>query len=114
MIAKQVDLVEGVYQVCEEVPLIPTIGHSPGHVSIAIRSRGQEALITGDMTHHPSQLAHLEWGLAIDYDREQAIRTREQVFADVAGRDVLVIGTHWAGATAGKILHDEKVYRLKI
>jgi glyoxylase-like metal-dependent hydrolase (beta-lactamase superfamily II) len=109
-----VDLVEGEHQVCDEVSLVPTVGHSPGHVSIRIRSGGEEALITGDMTHHPSQLAHPEWGLALDYDAAQARRTREQVFADAADRSVLVMGTHWAGDTAGKVVREGRAFRLKV
>ena len=55
-----VDLVETDARVCEEIDLIPTIGHTPGHVSVRIRSRGEEALITGDFMHHPCQIAHPE------------------------------------------------------
>ena len=52
-----VDLVETDHQVCPEVTLTPTLGHTPGHVSIRIRSQGEEALITGDFLHHPCQFA---------------------------------------------------------
>jgi glyoxylase-like metal-dependent hydrolase (beta-lactamase superfamily II) len=108
-----VDLVEGTHAVCDEVTLVPTIGHSPGHVSVRISSRGENALITGDITHHPSQLAHPEWGSShVDFDYEQAMRTRARVFSDVADRPVLVIGTHWAGVTAGRVKRDGEAFRL--
>ena len=45
----------------EEITLIPTPGHSPGHMSILIESGGQQALLTGDVAHHPCQMAHLDW-----------------------------------------------------
>jgi glyoxylase-like metal-dependent hydrolase (beta-lactamase superfamily II) len=108
------ELVDSPHQVCEEVSLIPTPGHSPGHVSIRVRSQGQEALITGDMSHHPSQLVHLDWGLPIDFDGKQATRTREQVFADAAARSVLVIGTHWAGAGGGRVRKEDGRFRLDV
>ncbi len=41
------------YQVNEEISLFPTPGHTPGHVSVHIRSKGEEAVITGDLLHHP-------------------------------------------------------------
>ncbi len=91
-----VDLVEETHEICEEISLVPTAGHSPGHVSVRISSRGEEGLITGDVTHHPSQLAHPDWGLSIDFDSHQATKTRQRVFADAADRSILVIGTHWA------------------
>jgi glyoxylase-like metal-dependent hydrolase (beta-lactamase superfamily II) len=108
-----VDLVEGTHRLCEEVSLVPTAGHSPGHVSVRISSRGEEGLITGDVTHHPSQLAHLDWGLTIDFDSDQATNTRRRVFADAADRSILVIGTHWAGVTAGRVVRSGNAFSLR-
>ncbi|BBD98411.1 MBL fold metallo-hydrolase [Sphingobium amiense] len=108
-----IDLVEGTHKICEEVTLVPTPGHSPGHVSIHIASRGEQALITGDMAHHPSQLVHTDWSLRWDFDGEQSVRTREQVFSDAADKPILVIGTHWAGVTAGHVKRDGDSYRLQ-
>ena len=56
-----VDLVESDYQICDEISLAPTPGHTKGHVSIHIRSRDEHAMITGDYIHHPCQMAHTEW-----------------------------------------------------
>jgi glyoxylase-like metal-dependent hydrolase (beta-lactamase superfamily II) len=114
MDAGLVDLVEGSHQVCPEVTLVPTPGHSPGHVSVRIGSQGREALITGDSTHHPCQLAHLHWSPGVDYDVGQSRRTRERLFAEAADSDVLVIGTHWAGPTAGRVVRDGAAYRLEV
>jgi hypothetical protein len=41
-------------------------------------------------------------------------RTRERMLADLASRPVLVIGTHFAGATAGRIVKDGDSYRLDL
>lgn len=109
-----VDLVDGDHRVCDEVDLVPSPGHSPGHYCVRIRSDGAEALITGDATHHPSQLHHLDWGMGLDYNGAQATETRRKMFNDAADREVLMIGTHWAGnGTASKIERDGTVFRLK-
>ena len=50
-------------------PSTPTLGHTPGHVSVRIRSKGEVALITGDFIHHPCQLSHPEWASLADYDK---------------------------------------------
>ena len=63
-----VDLVESDHQLCDEVWLEPTPGHSPGHVSVRIASQGQSALITGDFMHHPCQMARPHWCSTADYD----------------------------------------------
>jgi glyoxylase-like metal-dependent hydrolase (beta-lactamase superfamily II) len=109
-----VDLVETDHQVCPEVRLEPTLGHTPGHVSIRIRSGGQEALITGDFAHHPCQLAHPEWASNADFDKAASTATRRRVFGDLAGSEVLVIGTHFASPTAGRVVGDGEVWRLAV
>jgi glyoxylase-like metal-dependent hydrolase (beta-lactamase superfamily II) len=109
-----VDLVDTDYRVCDEVDLVPTLGHTPGHVSVRIRSQGQQALITGDFIHHPCQMARLDWGSAADLDASAADATRRRVFAEYAGTPTLVIGTHFAGATAGRVVRDGDAYRLEL
>ena len=109
-----VDLVATSHQVCEEVDLVPTIGHTPGHVSVRIRSGGEQALITGDFIHHPCQLARLGWGSSADVDKAMAAETRLRVFSEHADTPTLVIGTHFAGATAGRIVRDGEAYRLEV
>jgi glyoxylase-like metal-dependent hydrolase (beta-lactamase superfamily II) len=109
-----VDLVSTDHRICDEVSLMPTLGHTPGHVSVRISSRGEEALITGDFIHHPCQMAHPEWGSAFDFDPAASTRTRQRVFADLAGKPVLVIGTHFAAPTAGRVVRDGNTYRLAV
>ena len=95
-----------------EIHFEPTPGHTPGHVSIAIESRGERAVITGDLMHHPVQCAHPDWGSSADVDPEQAEKTRREFLARYAETPVLVIGTHFAGPTAGKIVRDGDAWRL--
>jgi glyoxylase-like metal-dependent hydrolase (beta-lactamase superfamily II) len=93
---------------------VPTLGHTPGHVSVRIRSEGEEALITGDFMHHPCQIARPEWSSTADSDPTQAQQTRERMLEELTERPVLVIGTHFAGATAGRIVRDRDAYRLAV
>jgi glyoxylase-like metal-dependent hydrolase (beta-lactamase superfamily II) len=109
-----VDLVETDHQVCEEVSLMPTLGHTPGHVSIRISSRGEEALVTGDFVHHPCQMARPEWAAMVDYDQTASTRTRREMFAKLAGTPTLVIGTHFAAPTAGRVVRDGDAFRLVV
>ena len=101
-----VDLVESDYQICDEISLAPTPGHTKGHVSIHIRSRDEHAMITGDCIHHPCQMAHTEWCSTADYDPEEAIATRESLLSSYADSDTLIIGTHFATPTAGHIIRN--------
>ena len=109
-----VDLVETDHRVCDEVTLEPTLGHTPGHVSVRIRSKGEEALITGDFIHHPCQLARPDWASAADYDADASTATRRRVFGALQGAPVLVIGTHFAAPTAGHVVRDGAAWRLDV
>lgn len=110
--AGRVDLVTTEHKVSGEIWLEPTPGHTPGHVSVSISSRGEEAVITGDLMHHPCQIANPHWCASVDSDREQAQQTRRDFISRYADTPTLVIGTHFAGATAGRIVRDGESYRL--
>jgi glyoxylase-like metal-dependent hydrolase (beta-lactamase superfamily II) len=109
-----VDLVEDDHQLCPEVSLYSTPGHTPGHVSVVIESRGERAIITGDFLHHPCQFAHPEWSSAPDSDPPGAIATRVRMYDELADTPTLVIGTHFATPTAGYLKRDGKSYRLDV
>ena len=108
-----VDLVSNDHQVCDEVRLVPTPGHTIGHVSVSIESKGETGLVTGDFIHHPCQLAHPEWSVTSDYDPAQSVVTRNQAFEQLADSPTLVIGTHWPEPTAGWIVRENDVFKLE-
>ena len=107
------DLVACDHQVNDEVWFEPTRGHTAGHISVRISSGGEDAVITGDMTHHPCQLARPEWSCFADYDPPKAIDTRWDFYAKYVDKPVLVIGTHFSPPTAGYIVADGERYKLK-
>lgn len=108
------EMVELNHRISPEVRLIPTTGHTPGHVSVMIESQGQKAVITGDMSHHPCQMAHPDWSPTFDSDPKAAAATRGRMFAEWADEPILVIGTHYAGPTAGHVKRDGEAFRFEV
>ena len=106
-------LVASNHQVCAEVQLEPTPGHTPGHVSVHITSNGQEAVITGDMIHHPCQIAHPDWSSTADENQTDSATTRDAFLAKYSDRPVLIIGTHFAAPTAGYIVAEQDALNTK-
>jgi len=106
--------VDGATDVCDGVRLIPTPGHSPGHVSVIIESAGESAMITGDFIHHPIQFNDPGLVSPFDVDNDMAVATRRKVFNEYADSPTLIIGTHFAGPTAGKLVRDGDAYRLDV
>ena len=107
------ELVEMDHRISPELRLTPTTGHTPGHVSLLIESEGERAMITGDIMHHPCQIAHPEWAPGFDSDKAAAVATRKRVLAEVADQPILVIGTHFAAPTAGRIRRDGEAFLME-
>ena len=109
-----VDFITPGHRITDEVSLIPTPGHTEGHVSVHISSAGQEAVITGDVVHHPVQLALPDWENNFDFNKEKGARTRREFFGRYADRPALVIGSHFADPGCGHIVSDGDAWRLKV
>jgi glyoxylase-like metal-dependent hydrolase (beta-lactamase superfamily II) len=107
----QGDLVNSNHRVTDEVWLQPTPGHTPGHVSVRISSKGHDEVITGDLMHHPIQCRYPEWDDNFDSDGAQAKKTRREFCERYAGGKVLVFGTHFATPSAGKIIKSGDSFR---
>ena len=93
------------HEIDERVRLVPTPGHTPGHVCVRIDSGGESAIITGDMSHSPLQFAHPDCSAApADDDEPTAIATRVAFIAEHLDTDTLLLGTHFAPPTSGHLV----------
>jgi glyoxylase-like metal-dependent hydrolase (beta-lactamase superfamily II) len=105
------DLVDPTHKITSEVWLEPTPGHTPGHMSVRISSKGKDAVITGDLMHHPIQCKYPEWDDGFDSDGALAKKTRRAFCEKYADSGVLVFGTHFATPSAGKITRGGDSFR---
>lgn len=108
------DLVKPDHKVGDGVWFESTPGHTPGHVSVHVSSKGEEAIISGDMMHHPCQIARPEWVTPFDNDNEAAMATRKAFLERYADKPVLVLGTHFANPVGGRIVRDGATYRFDV
>lgn len=76
-------------RISDEVRLLPSRGHTPGNVSVEVRSEGRRAVFTGDMIHHALQLAFPERSTDYCVDEEEATVAREALLRDLAPEDLL-------------------------
>lgn len=93
------DLVDPDHVIVEGVRLMPTPGHTPGHCSVVITSGGREAIITGDVLHHPVQVALPDISSNFCWDDDIAIRTRRSVLEHAARNDTVLMVAHFAGSS---------------
>lgn len=113
--ADVLDVIEvgaGGYAITEDVTLISTPGHTPGHISVLLQSEGsdgrQVGLITGDAFHNPLQFAYPELAAwRFDADSAQSTATRKQLLERFTETETLIFGTHFAPPTAGLLRRNE-------
>lgn len=101
--AGQAELVTAGHKLGDHVTLVPTPGHTPGHVSVQIESGGRLALITGDAIHTTAQCRHPEWHFKYDSDPEQAVTSRRSLLEQAAESRCLVLGSHFALPSLGRV-----------
>jgi len=106
--AGKAELIASDARLTDEITMIASPGHSPGHMSIHIQSDGEEGLLTGDVAHHPCQMAHLDWSSTADSDPKQSVVARRDLFSRFADKPVLVIGGHY---NAGHIKRDRDAFK---
>lgn len=104
IVAEDADLGEG-------LQLEPSPGHTPGHVSLWIRSGGQSALITGDFMHHPLQFAEPQLREVADGDIELARTTRTRMIEAAVTADALIVGTHFPSKPAGRAVPEGAAWK---
>lgn len=103
----QLDLVEVTHAVTSELTLVPSPGHTPGHVCIAIVSGAERAMIIGDMAHHPVQMTETEWSVAFDLNPKQAAETRARIVGQMERDGAMVIGGHFPAPGIGRLVRME-------
>lgn len=108
------DLVDMDHRLTPEVRLLPTPGHTPGHVSVMIESRGCAAVITGDVIHHPVQCCDPDVDCNFDADHGAARAARRTFLARFENTAVAIFGTHFAHPTAGWIRRAGPTWRFDV
>jgi glyoxylase-like metal-dependent hydrolase (beta-lactamase superfamily II) len=92
--------------------LMATPGHTPGHVSVAVRSGNEELVVLGDaLTHAAVSFGAPDWRWGSDIDADQAVRTRKALLDDLANRKAAVIGYHLPWPGLGRVERQGSAYR---
>jgi glyoxylase-like metal-dependent hydrolase (beta-lactamase superfamily II) len=88
-----------------------TFGHTPGHTSYLLESRGEKFLILGDLVHnHAIQFSRPDVSIDFDSDPKKAIDARKRTFAKAAKEKLLVAGMHLPFPGIGHIRQEGKTF----
>jgi glyoxylase-like metal-dependent hydrolase (beta-lactamase superfamily II) len=89
--AGQALLVDDDYGLGDTITLTPTPGHSPCHCCVNIFSRGQRAVVVGNMMHHAIQCRELDWSPGVDWDPKEAAASPRTFLSSVTDTDTLLL-----------------------
>lgn len=95
------DYIDADHRIAPGIRAEPSHGHTPGHIHVVIESRGERAVVTGDLMHHPMQCAMPHRHATFDMDREAGSVTRQAFVEKYKDSGTLVIGMHFFEPTAG-------------
>lgn len=101
------DLISDEQALTTELTAIPTPGHTPGHMSVAIDSAGQRALIMGDAAIHPAQLTEVDWVNIFEMDQDMAVRTRSRLGDQVESENAILVACHFPAPGFGRLVRIE-------
>jgi glyoxylase-like metal-dependent hydrolase (beta-lactamase superfamily II) len=88
-------LADGEERLTEGVTLHLAPGHTPGHQVVLLESRGERAVLSGDLANHPAQVTEPSWRSRGDRDPDTAAITRTQWLDAVERWNALLCTAHF-------------------
>ena len=88
----------------EGVRLVPTPGHTPGHLAVEVESRNEHVMLLGDaVVCGPLQFAHPDISYVLDVDVRRAMETRHALLERLAVDRIPFSATHLATMGLGTL-----------
>ncbi|MBS4751274.1 MBL fold metallo-hydrolase [Nocardioides sp. zg-ZUI104] len=107
---EQLAVIQGAARTVEEqteilpgIVVVPTPGHTRGHVSVLVTGSSARALVIGDALHCPVELQHHGMTYSHDQDPVAATASRELVHAILSEHDTYFAGGHFPGRVFGRL-----------
>ncbi|WP_316227082.1 MBL fold metallo-hydrolase [Bradyrhizobium sp. SZCCHNS3052] len=101
--AKRADIVGDAFAIGDHVRLLPTPGHTPGHIAVAVGRGRDDAVFAGDLIHTPLQLSFPELSPRFDVDPAQAEVTRRAFLERYCDTSTLCCTAHFPSPSVGRI-----------
>lgn len=101
--AKRHELVGNDHQIGDHVRIVPTPGHTPGHIAVAMGRGKDDAVFSGDLMHSPLQTLYPELSIKFDVDPAKAATTRRGFLERYCNTDTLCCTAHFPSPSVGKI-----------
>lgn len=101
--AGRVELVTSDHQFGDHLRLLPTPGHTRGHVAFCFGRGRDEAVMSGDLIHSPLQTRYPNISPVRDVDRVQSAKTRRSFLERYCDTATLCCTAHFPSPSVGRI-----------
>ena len=96
-------------EIAPGIVMLPSPGHTPGHMSVSVAGDESEAVIPGDVAVHPLQLHDPNLAYVYEVDAAVAARTRLSLLEELAAEEVVVAAGHLPRGL-GRVLRDGNAF----
>lgn len=111
-LAEKMTFLEDGGSVVSGITAMAANGHTPGHMIYLLESDGKQLALTADTAnHYVWSLAHPEWEVRFDMDKEAAANARKQVFGMLASDKIPFVGYHMPFPAVGYVETDGDGFR---
>ncbi len=97
------EIVSSDFAIGDHARILPTPGHTPGHVAFTLGRGKDDAVFSGDLMHTPLQARYPEMSMKFDVDPAEAAKTRRGFLERYCHTDTLCCTAHFPSPSAGKI-----------
>ncbi len=102
-----VEMMDESKEIADCLAVEPAPGHTPGHVSLRVRSRGEEGLFCGDVMHSPMQIVRPDWNSCYCIAPDIARASRVACLTRAAERGALIMPVHFGAPYCGYIRRND-------
>ena len=104
-------IVSGQHEVNEILTVVPSPGHTPGHVSIRAGDGSDAGIFLGDVIHNPVQIADPDLNSAYCEIPLLARQSRRQLLEGAVESNALLVPGHFVAPHVGRVVRNGSSYR---
>jgi glyoxylase-like metal-dependent hydrolase (beta-lactamase superfamily II) len=101
--ANRAEIVTNDFMIGDHVRILPTPGHTPGHVAFSFGKAKDTAVFSGDLVHSPLQARYPELSMKFDVDQAQAAVTRRAFLERFCDTGTVCCTAHFPSPSTGRI-----------
>lgn len=111
-LAERTEFINDGSAVASGITGMDAVGHTPGHMTFMLESGGKQLLLGADFAnHYVWSLAHPDWEVRFDQDKEMAAKTRRRILDMLVADSLPMVGYHMPWPALGFVETDGDGYR---